>query len=302
MLNRTLASLAGFKMLCLSNIKIVIEYDGTNYHGWQVQKSQKSKVKSQDKPLTIQGVLEEKLSQITKEPIRVIGAGRTDAGAHAYGQVTNFKTKSRMDPQEFQRALNSMLPEDIVIRKASYAREDFHAQFGAIGKNYRYVIYQGPFHLPFLRDYALYVPNDLNIKSMRAAAKYLRGRHDFSSFSRQRRASPKAGLSGSSVKDSVRTITRLSITSHRGYRLSFDSARRKSVVSYHLPNDRFIFIDCVADGFLRGMVRAIAGTLLEVGRGKIYPYRVREILKAKDRRLAGPTLPAKGLYLVSIKY
>lgn len=288
----TLVSLAGFKMLCLSNLKLVIEYDGTNYHGWQVQKSQKSKVKSQDKPLTIQGVLEEKLSQITKEPIRVIGAGRTDAGAHAYGQVTNFKTKSRMDPQEFQRALNSMLPEDIVIRKASYAREDFHAQFGAIGKHYRYVIYQGPFHLPFLRDYALYVPNDLNIKSMRAAAKYLRGRHDFSSFR----------LSGSSVKDSVRTITRLSITSHRGNRLSFDSARGKSVVSYNLPNDRFIFINCVADGFLRGMVRAIAGTLLEVGRGKIHPYRAREILEAKDRRLAGPTLPAKGLYLVSIKY
>jgi tRNA pseudouridine38-40 synthase len=298
-------------MLCLSNLKLVIEYDGTNYHGWQVQKSQKLRVKSQDEPLTIQGVLEEKLSQITKEPIRVIGAGRTDAGAHAYGQVTNFNTKSRMDPQEFQRALNSMLPEDIVIRQASYAREDFHAQFGAIRKHYRYVIYQGPFHLPFLRDYALYVPNDLNIKNMRAAAKYLRGRHDFSSFSRQRRASlaslrgrsgPKAGLSGSSVKDSVRTITRLSIISHRGRRLPLDFARGKSIASCHLPNGRFIFIDCVADGFLRGMVRAIAGTLLEVGRGKIHPYRAREILEAKDRRLAGPTISAKGLYLVSINY
>ena len=285
-------TLAGFKMLCLSNIKLVIEYDGINYHGWQVQKSQKSKAKSQNKPLTIQGVLEEKLSQIIKEPVRVIGAGRTDAGAHAYGQVTNFKTKSRMDPQEFQRALNSMLPGDIVIRKASYAREDFHAQFDAIGKHYRYVIYQGPFHLPFLRDYALYVPDDLNIKSMRAAAKYLRGRHDFSSFR----------LSGSSVKDPARTIKRLFITSHRGCRLPLDSARGKSVASYQLPNDRLISIDYVADGFLRGMVRSIAGTLLEVGSGKIHPYRVREILEAKDRRLAGPTLPARGLYLVSIKY
>jgi len=237
-------------------------------------------------------VLEEKLSQIIKEPVRVIGAGRTDAGAHAYGQVTNFKTKSRMDPQEFQRALNSMLPGDIVIRKASYAREDFHAQFDAIGKHYRYVIYQGPFHLPFLRDYALYVPDDLNIKSMRAAAKYLRGRHDFSSFR----------LSGSSVKDPARTIKRLFITSHRGCRLPLDSARGKSVASYRVPNDRLVSIDCVADGFLRGMVRSIAGTLLEVGSGKIHPYRVREILEAKDRRLAGPTLPARGLYLVSIKY
>ena len=269
----------------MHNIKLTIEYEGTNYRGWQRQKSryQISDIRSQKK--TIQGVLEEALNKIIKERIRVVGAGRTDAGVHVLGQVANFRTKSKMTPEEFKKALNSMLPKDIVIKNAQRVKEEFHAQFDAKSKHYRYIIYQSSTHSPFLKNYALYTSYKLNLKAMREGAKYLVGKHNFSSFQ----------LSGSSVRNPIRTITKLSITSQRSFRSPDHLMTR-------LPNSRLIFFDIVADGFLYGMVRSIVGTLIEVGRGKISPSKVKEILKAHDRRLAGPTAPAKGLYLMKVGY
>ncbi len=267
----------------MQNIRLIIEYEGTNYRGWQRQdRPQASGRRLQKK--TIQGVLEETLSKITKERIRVIGAGRTDSKVHALGQAANFRTKSKMTPEEFRRALNSMLPKDIVIKNAQRVKEKFHAQFDAKSKHYRYIIYQGSTPSPFLKDYVFYIPYKLNLKAMREGAKYLVGKHDFSSFE----------LSGSSVRNPIRTITKLSITSYRSY--------RSPITVHRSLNSRFIFIDCVADGFLYGMVRSIVGTLIEVGRGKISPSKIKEILKARNRRLAGPTAPAKGLYLIKVGY
>ncbi|MCG2677691.1 tRNA pseudouridine(38-40) synthase TruA [bacterium] len=281
----------------MQNIRLTVEYEGTNYRGWQRQERlqatglrpqatgyrlQATGSKLQRK--TIQGILEEALSKITKERIRVIGAGRTDAGVHALGQAANFRTKSKMTPEEFKKALNSMLPKDIVIKNAQRVKESFHAQFDAKSKYYRYIIYQGSTHSPFLKNYTIYILSKLNLKAMREGAKYLVGKHNFSSFQ----------LSGSSVRTPIRTITKLSVTSHKSY--------RSPITDHRSPNSRLISIDCVANGFLYGMLRSIVGTLIEVGRGKISPSKVKEILKAHDRRLAGPTAPAKGLYLIKVKY
>ncbi|MCK4649208.1 tRNA pseudouridine synthase A, partial [bacterium] len=193
-------------------------------------------------------------------------------------------TKSKMTPDELKRALNSMLPKDIVIKNAQRVKESFHAQFDVKNKGYRYIIQQGSTSSPFLKDYVLYIPYKLNLKAMREGAKYLIGRYDFCSFQ----------LSGSSVRDPIRTIKKLTITSHKSY--------RSPITDHRSPNSRLISINCVADGFLYGMVRSIVGTLIEVGRGKITPSKVREILKARNRRLAGPTAPAKGLYLIRVRY
>lgn len=267
----------------MPNIRLVIEYEGTNYRGWQRQtRIQDPGSRIQKK--TIQGILEDTVSKITKEGIRVIGAGRTDAGVHALGQVANFKTKSEMIPEEFKKALNSMLPKDIVIKNVRRVKEKFHAQFDAKSKCYRYIIYQGPTSSPFLRNYVFYIPCRLNLKSMREGAKYLMGKHNFSSFQ----------LSGSSARNPVRTITRLSITSQRSY--------RSPITVHRSPNSKLIFFDIVADGFLYGMVRSIVGTLIEAGREKISPSKIKEILKVRNRRLAGPTAPAKGLYLMKVNY
>ena len=266
----------------MQNIGLTVEYEGTHYRGWQRQtRIQNPGSRIQKK--TIQGVLEAALSKITEEKIKVIGAGRTDAGVHALGQAANFRTKSKMTPEEFKKALNSMLPKDIVIKNAQRVKEKFHAQFDAKNKSYRYIIYQGPTPSPFLKDYALYTSYKLNLKAMREGAKYLAGRHNFSSFR----------LSGSSAKTSIRTITKLTITSYSDMRYAICDMRK---------NGRAIFINVMADGFLYGMVRSIVGTLIEVGRGKISPSKVKEILKTRNRQLAGPTAPAKGLYLIKVNY
>ena len=268
----------------VQNIRLTIAYEGTNYSGWQVQKRQKSK--------TIQGVLEKALATITRERIRIVGAGRTDAGVHALGQVANFKTRSKMSPEEFKKALNSMLPKDIVIKNVQRAREDFHAQFDAKSKCYRYIIYQGSTHSPFLKNYTCYILSKLNLKAMREGAKYLLGKYNFSSFQ----------LSGSSVRSPVRTITKLTIVPYRNYCLLFTGGTPTDVGVGLLKNGSAIFVNIEADGFLYGMVRSIVGTLIEVGRGKISPLKVKEILKAGNRRLAGPTASAQGLYLAKIEY
>lgn len=244
----------------MRTIKLLLEYDGTNYSGWQVQPEQD----------TIQGRLEKALKSITGEDVRVIGSGRTDAGVHAIGQVAHFKTSSSMKPAEFRRALNGMLPRDIAVREASEMPEDFHAQYSAKRKLYRYVILQVETRSAFGHRYAWDIGYAMDVKSMQKAAEHLLGTHDFSAF---RATSCTAG-------NPVKTIHRLEI---------------------HQRGHDIVFL-IEADGFLRHMVRTIVGTLAEVGRGYLLADDVRDILESRDRTKAGPTAPPHGLFLLEVTY
>lgn len=245
----------------MRNILLILEYDGTNYHGFQRQAGQ----------LTIQEVLEGAIARITKEDIvRVTAAGRTDAGVHARGQVVNFKTLARMPARDFMPALNSILPGDIRVRESREVPLEFHARFDAISKVYGYTIQRGTYLSPFLRNYAHHVPYPLDVEKMRLAGSFLIGRHDLTSFC----------ASGSETKTSVRTIMNLEL----------------------VEKGDLLTLIVEADGFLYNMVRIIAGTLIDVGRGRTPPGALPEILAGRDRRLAGPTAPARGLTLLSVKY
>jgi len=256
----------------MRNIKLTIEYDGTNYCGWQIQPGCN----------TIQGILESTLSKITKSKVDVIGAGRTDAGVHALGQVANFKTESNMTPNEFKLALNSLLPRDIVINQVEEVDESFHSRFDAISRTYHYTILNSKTPSAFLRNYVYLFPKPIDINIMNDACKYLIGTYDFSSY---------ASL-GDPIRNSIRTVTFA----------KWDLLNSNlSVLGYESGHQLIRF--CIkANAFLRGMVRAIVGTLLNVGIGKINPEKVKEILELRDRTKAGPSLPAKGLCLVSVDY
>ncbi len=245
----------------MRKLKILIEYEGTRYYGWQLQPNQGS----------IQEVLESKLHKITREKIRVIGSGRTDSGVHAEGQVAHFQTRSTMQLQEFLRAMNSLLPPDIVVKKVEEARPDFHAQISATRKTYRYTILNRDYPSALLCRRAHYIATPtLNVTAMRKAARYLVGRKDFKSFQG----------SGCTAKSTMREIYRLSIA----------------------KKDDFIQITVDGSGFLKYMVRNIVGTLIEIGWNKWPPEQMRAILKSKNRRLAGPTAPSRGLCLVKVVY
>lgn len=217
---------------------------------------------------TVQAVLEEAVKKVTGYRTTVHGAGRTDAGVHALAQVASFRTRTRLDEATLARALNANLPPDVRIFSLSRAPEDFHARKSARAKVYQYLIVNAPEVSPFLRKYALHWPHRLNLMAIREAAALFRRRADFSAFSSNRDRSP------------VRTVTR--------------SELRKSgaLITYTVE----------AEGFLRYMVRTMTGTLLEVGRGRLEPRAVEEIFARKDRSLAGPTAPARGLFLVEVVY
>jgi tRNA pseudouridine38-40 synthase len=245
----------------MRNIKLLIEYDGTNYLGWQVQA----------KGLTIQGVIEEKLTLLTGEKISLIGSGRTDAGVHALGQVASFKTKSRMAVRTLQKALNSLLPPDITILRAEEADEAFHARKSATRKAYEYRILNREIRSAFQREYAWHIPQPLDVGKMKEAAEILVGVHDFSSFRSV----------GTPTKTAIRTLLRADWKRHRG---------------------GFLCFEIEANGFLKQMVRAIVGTLVDVGKGKITVEEFRKVLEARDRKKAGPTAPGRGLFLKRVKY
>jgi len=251
----------------MKNVKIEIEYDGTNYNGWQIQQRRPDSIRTEK---TIQGVIERVLSGILQEEIKISGSGRTDSGVHAVGQIANFKTKSKMPMAVMQRALNSLLPKDIVIVDIEEAGLNFHARFDALSKIYRYQILNRAYSTAFDRLYQLHVPYKLDVKLMAREARVLIGRKDFKSF----QAADKR------ERNSVRNIKRLSV--------------RK--------DGTLINIDIEANGFLYNMVRNIVGTLIEAGRGKFAPGSMRKILLARDRTKAGPTAPAKGLSLMRVKY
>lgn len=255
----------------MKKIRLLIQYDGTAYSGWQVQKNQSS----------VQGVLEEALFRITGEKLRVTGASRTDAGVHALGQVAAFSTASMTEPPVFLRALNALIPEDIRILDAREVSADFHPRYSALQKTYTYLITaQGDCSL-FLERYAWILPFPLDCGTMVEAAQHLRGTQDYSSFR----------ASGCSARNPVRSVAALEITRTAAFPfLGF---------SCHTPCIR---VSIRAQAFLRHMVRNIVGTLVDVGRGKMAPDMIKEILEMRDRGAAGKTAPARGLFLEMIEY
>jgi len=244
----------------MRNIRLLIEYDGANYQGWQVQ----------PKGLTVQGMIEEKLTLITGEAVHLIGSGRTDSGVHAFGQVANFKTKSKLDVHSIQKALNSLLPPDIVIQKAEEVEEDFHARKQSKSKVYEYRILNRALRSTFYRMYAWHIPKKLNLREMEEATKWLIGEHDFSSFRSV----------GSPTRTAIRRVIR---------------------AEWKRGRDGLLRFEIEANGFLKQMVRALVGTLVEVGKGKIDSEEFRKILDSRDRKKAGPTAPAHGLFLKEVK-
>ena len=225
---------------------------------------------SQKNALTVQETIERALKNITGRAVRLKGSGRTDSGVHARYQVANFHTGSKLPLKQLKDALNSKLPKDILIISAGEAHGAFDSQRSARSKHYRYTVTTSRFVDPFMRHFVARFSYPLNINSMRKAAAKLAGRHDFKAFQ----------ASGSDEKDTIRTIKKIRIEK-RG---------------------ELVYIDVWADGFLYNMVRTIAGTLLEIGRGKMCASVISDILRKKSRPLAGPTAPAKGLCLMKVEY
>jgi tRNA pseudouridine38-40 synthase len=255
----------------MKNIRLTIEYDGTHYQGWQTQRS----------GLTIQDIISKTLIGIAGEKITLTGASRTDAGVHALGQVAVFRTDSRLPADTFRRALNAQLPHDIRVLTSEELDCEFHPRYRAVKKSYFYIIEKTQKQSVFFQPYAWRIPVALDIDSMNKAAAALHGEHDFSSFRG----------SGCGARTTVRTVH--SIRLSRYDYLDFMTAR--------MPGD-FLIIRIEANAFLRHMVRNIVGTLVEVGKGRISSEAVIDILAARDRKLAGPTAPAKGLFLEKIFY
>lgn len=251
-------------------ILLRVAYDGTNYHGWQLQPN----------AATIEGELNRALCVLTGEEIVVTGASRTDAGVHALGNVAVFDTTSRIPAEKFSYALNQRLPEDIVIQSSRQVADDFHPRHCDCRKTYEYDILNRTFPLPAYRNTAYFLYGTLNIEAMRQACQAFPGEHDFASFC----------AAGAQVQTTVRTIYSLEVECRPLTEANVGSA------------DQLLTIRVKGNGFLYNMVRIIAGTLVEVGRGHIKPEEVAGIIAAKDRAKAGPTAPARGLRLVGIEY
>lgn len=256
-------------------ILLRVAYDGTNYHGWQVQPNAK----------TIEGELNRVLTQLTGEEIQVTGASRTDAGVHALGNVAVFDTASKIPAEKFSYALNQRLPEDIVIQSSLQVADDFHPRHCDCCKTYEYDILNRTFPLPAYRNTAYFLYGDLDLDAMRRACQAFPGEHDFASFC----------AAGAQVQTTVRTIYSLEVLEQPL------AVTGRGVLSQRSP-ERLMTIRVRGNGFLYNMVRIIAGTLVEVGRGHIRPEEIEGIIAACDRAKAGPTAPARGLRLVEIKY
>ena len=245
----------------MRNIKLVIEYDGRKFGGWQKQPNK----------LNIQGEIERAIEELTGEKVNLIASGRTDRGVHAFGQVANFKMQNEKIPiEKIAIALNSKLKNSIRIQLAEEVYEKFHSRYSVHSKTYKYVINNSKYGSAIFREFEYHFPIKLNVKDMKRAIKYFEGEHDFKAFK----------ASGTSSKSSVRTIY-------------------KAEVIYNEPR---IEIYLTGNGFLYNMVRIIAGTLLDVGLGKINAEEIPSIIESGDRKLAGKTLPPHGLYLMKVEY
>lgn len=248
-----------------------MQYDGTRYHGWQIQ----------DGCTTIQEVLQKRICKITAEQACVVPAGRTDAGVHALAQVAAFKTESRLPCSKIKAALNALLPGDIRISEACDTDTAFHPRYDAKSKIYFYIIANMQDVSPFIQNYAWRIPQPLDLVEMSRAISLIKGTRDFTSFR----------ASGCAAKSPVRTIFRSSI-------------EKINVIDFMTAEIRGNFMKLLVEGdaFLRHMVRNIAGTIVEVGKGRLRAGALEELLEARDRRLAGPAAPARGLFLERVVY
>lgn len=244
----------------MRNVRMVVSYDGTSYNGFQTQPSGN----------TIQDIIEKGINDLTREGVRIIGSGRTDAGVHARGQVFNFHTESKIPAERWALALNSRLPDDIVVVAADEVPVDFHARFSAKRKTYRYAIDTSHFPDVFRRHFSFHHHAPLHAAAMRTALDALIGEHDFTSFASKQ----------STQLSHVRTLYEGRIEEGEGQ----------------------LNIFVTGNGFLYNMVRIIAGTLIEVGEGKLESAAIPHILEAKDRVAAGPTAMAHGLTLWHVDY
>lgn len=278
-------------------ILLRVAYDGTNYHGWQVQPNAK----------TVEGELNRVLTQLTGEEIQVTGASRTDAGVHALGNVAVFDTVSKIPAEKFSYALNQRLPEDIVIQSSLQVADDFHPRHCDCRKTYEYDILNRTFPLPAYRNTAYFLYGDLDLDAMRKACQAFLGEHDFASFC----------AAGAQVQTTVRTIYSLEVLEQplavtgRGSKPASEvtgadpicqPTETAAVEQSQRSPERLMTIRVRGNGFLYNMVRIITGTLLEVGKGDYPPEKVKEILAAKDRKMAGATARPEGLTLVQIRY
>lgn len=244
----------------MRNIKLTIEYDGKDFNGWQKQPNK----------LNIQGTIEQAISRITGEEVKLDASGRTDAGVHSLGQVANFKTNSNLPVEKFPLAINANLKKSIRIISAEEVDERFHSRLTCKQKTYRYIINNSKYGTAIYRNLECHIPQKLDIEKMKQAAKYFEGEHDFKAFK----------ASGTSSKSSVRKIYKAKV---------YEEGER-------------IYIELTGNGFLYNMVRIISGTLVEVGIGKILPQDISKIILDGKREKAGKTLPACGLYLVKVEY
>lgn len=255
-------------------LKLTLAYDGAGSVGWQRQAEGES----------IQGQLETILAEINGAPVSVAGAGRTDAGVHALGQVASCEVATTLPAEVLRRALNARLPENIRVLEVSDAPPGFHARFSARGKRYRYLIASGPIASPFAARYVWHVHGALDLAQMQHAVAVLVGTHDFSAFQ----------STGTEVAHAVRTLTGASIDEV--------TARPPAPLGPGaVPRGRLLALELAGDGFLRHMVRAIAGTLVEVGAGR-RNADLGGLLASGRREAAGPTAPAHGLWLVEVNY
>lgn len=242
------------------NIALRLMYDGTRYHGWQVQKTE----------ITVAQTLEEALAKVCGHPVKVTGCGRTDAGVHAERYCASFRTVSPIPTDRIPYAVNTVLPDDIVVTAAVDAPEDFNAILSCIKKEYTYKIYNSRIRDPFYKDRAYFYPVPLDEKKMAEAAQMFVGTHDFAAVRSV----------GTETKTTVRTV-------------HYYEVKREG---------KLVTLRVCADGFLYNMARAMAGTLIYVSDGKIEPYEIPHLLEKGDRRLTGPTVPPQGLYMTKIWY
>jgi tRNA pseudouridine38-40 synthase len=245
------------------NYKLILAYDGTNYCGWQIQPNGTS----------IQEILQKNIAILAKQPIHIIGSGRTDAGVHACGQVANFYTEKPLDLKRFHYSLNSLLPNDIRVNSVEDVPLDFHARYSAIAKIYHYHLRLGAIQDPFQRLYSTHIRVPVNIERFKDGAKMFIGTYDFSSFANEAHRGP-------AMHNPVRTLYRL------------------DVIEY----DQNVRLEFEGDGFLYKMVRNIVGLLIEVANGKRPLKEIATILAIKDRRAAGQAAPAQGLFLMRVNY
>jgi tRNA pseudouridine38-40 synthase len=248
------------------NIRLVLAFDGSPYHGWQIQPNHP----------TVQGIVAEAIGKITGERVTLHGSGRTDAGTHARGLVANFETASAIPPGQMVRAFNSMLPRDIRVLSARRVALDFHARRSAKSKIYRYQTYCGPVMPPHLAREHYHFPYPVEVPRMQRAARLFVGEHDFTSFTKKTALADDESV----PKNMVRRI--------------YGCALQKK--------GRRLLLTVEGNGFLRYMVRNMMGTLLEVGRGRFELERFRALFERRDRTLAGFTAPAQGLILVKVRY